>query len=655
MTRSRSTTAALVLLMLAAGAVYAAGIPLGLIHDYYGPAVFSMSRSWSAFFWGAFDPAQTITMDKLPLAFQLQALSARVFGYSDWSVLMPQVLAAVATVGVLFATVRRVVGERAGLLAAAAYAVTPIVAALAHSQIVDTLLTFFLVCAAYLWTRAVQSGRLGWLAATGVFVGLAFNVKMVQAWGVLPALALGYLLAAPGSVGRRLGRLVVAGLVTAAASLWWVVIATLVPAGSRPWIDGSSGNSAWEMVFGYNLFDRYSESASGGGPGAVPGATGGWDYLIGADVATQVGWLYPLALVGLVLALVLRRGMPRTDLVRAAALMWTVWVATFAVAFSAGRVAHSFYVVALAPALAALAGTGFVLGWGAWRAGRPAGWWLPVGILATVVWTVQLQRSFAEFATWVVPVVVGLAAVGLGALVLLRSPSRSRRRPLVVTTAAALVASILAAPLVWTASTTQKSWSGIAIGPAAGPVQSMGGMPGGPGGGAGSALGGRGGAPDGPPPGGMAQPPTGALPGGSAPSGGSPGGGRGVGGHAESGSGATLLTWVRADGAGTAYDIVVVGYRSAGSLISAGGRVISIGGFTGSMPNVTADRLAELVKSGQVRHILLGGGGPGSGGPGGGQGGPGGQQSGGATSWVTSHCTAVDDAPASGLYRCGSG
>lgn len=170
-------------LMVLAGVGYAAGIPLGLVHNYYGPAVYAMAHSWEAWFWGAQDTQAMLTLDKLPGAFQLQALSARVFGYSTWSVLLPQVVAAVAAVGVLFATVRRWLGPRAALAAATVLATTPVVAALAHSQIVDTWLMFLLICAAWAWTRAVQSGRLGWLVLCGALVGAAFNVKMVQAGG----------------------------------------------------------------------------------------------------------------------------------------------------------------------------------------------------------------------------------------------------------------------------------------------------------------------------------------------------------------------------------------------------------------------------------------------------------------------------------------
>lgn len=638
--RSRISFAVLGL-MLCSGIVYAWAVPVGLIHNYYGPAVWSMAHSWSAFFWGTFDTAESITMDKLPLAFQVQALSVRLFGWTDWSILMPQVLAAVATIGVVFATVRRWAGERAGGLAALAYAVTPIVAALAHSQIVDTLLTLLLALAAYAWTRAVSAGRLGWLLASAAFVGLAFNVKMAQAWGVLPALALSYLLFAPGRWGRRLGHLAAAGVVTLVVSLWWIIVATIVPAGSRPWIDGSAGNSAWEMVFEYNLFGRYGTDGGGSGAGG-PGQQGGWGYLFTADVASQVMWLAPLALVGLIVLLIDRRGTPRTDLLRAGAVMWTLWIVVFAVAFSAGRVAHSFYVVALAPALVALAAAGSVVAWNHARAGRALGWALPVGVLATMGWTLWLASRFDDFFPWAAWVAVGLGALALLALIRLRRQERPLAR---AAAAGALTASVLLVPAIWTGSTTQASWTGSNIGPVAGPAQGMGGRPGGgPGGepGVGPGGGGPGGAPSG-------------APAGMPPGGGQGGPSRSAGGMNLQGSeGADLLTWLRAHDPGTAYDLVSVGYDTAGSVITAGGRVLAVGGFTGAMQNLTAERLAELVASGSVHYVSLGGrrGGPGGGDPDGG--GPdGGTSASALTTWVTDNCTAVNDSPTTGLYRCG--
>src|SRR5881394_3505749 len=291
-----------VLLTIAALAatVYARRLPDNPLHGYYAPAVKSMSESWRAFFYGGYDPAASITLDKLPGAFMVQALSARVFGFHAWSVVLPQLVETVVTILVLYRVVRRWQGPAAGLLAAAVYAATPIVAALARAGISDTLLVMLLVLAADAWQRAVSGGRLRWLLLCGAFVGLAFQTKMVQAWGVLPAFAVAYLVAAPGTLRRRLGYVGLAGLVTLAVSMLWIGLVLLTPASARPYVDGSPDNSPLSMVFQYNLLSRYGmrgDSAVNFGP---PGAGGeGWSYLLADGVAPQIGWLYPLALAGL--------------------------------------------------------------------------------------------------------------------------------------------------------------------------------------------------------------------------------------------------------------------------------------------------------------------------------------------------------------------
>lgn len=634
---ARWAQGALAVLLVVAGTVYSLGIHLGLIHNYYGPAVYSMAHSWKAFFWGAFD-GSTITMDKIPGAFWIQALSVRIFGWSNWSVLFPQVLQALAAVAILFATVRRWAGDVAALFAAAALATTPVVAALAHSQIVDTQLMLLTVAAAWAWTRAMQKGSGRWLALAGVLVGLGFNAKMAQAWGVLPALAIAYLLFAPGKAGRRWIQTLVAGVVTAVASLWWVIVASLVPASSRPWIDGASDNSVWTMVFEYNLLGRYETgTATQGGPGG----SGGWSYLLGADVASQTGWLWPAAIIGLVLVLWLRRRAPRTDLLRASAVMWGLWLATFVVAFSAGRVAHSFYTVALAPAVAALAATAAALAWHEWTQGRRVA--LPLLLVPTLGWTAYLTSQFSGFRTWTLPVAIGLGVIGL-VLAWLKKPQAA------MVGLVALAASVLLTPAVWAASTTTSQYSGQSIGPSAGPAQSMGGGRGAGGQGDGGAGGQM------PPMGQMpagAQPPSGA-PGGTQPTGTqqSAGGQQSMGGGMPGGpssngtsQASSDLAWIALNNPGSQYDVVALDYGTAGSYITAGGRVISVGGFTGQMGNRTLDQLKDLIAQGKVNHVVVGGQGGGMGGPGG---------SGGTSSaistWVTANCTAVDGH--TNLYTC---
>jgi 4-amino-4-deoxy-L-arabinose transferase-like glycosyltransferase len=454
-----------------AGAVYAAGIRDGLVHSYYAPAVKSMSESWRAFWYAGYDLAASITLDKLPGAFMVEALSARIFGFSMWSILLPQVIETVLAVLVLYGVVRRWLGWGAGLFAAAAFATTPIVAALAHAEISDTLLTLLLILAAAACQRATAGGRLGWLLLAGVWVGLAFQTKMVQAWGVLPALALVYLIAAPGRLRRRLGHVTLAGVVTVAVSIWWIVMVLLTPASARPYVDGSQDSSPLAMVFEYNLLSRYgvgSDTTVGFGG---PDAHGAWSFMIGDSVAPQVGWLYPLALIGLIVGVWYRGRAPRTDLVRAGFLMWALWLAVHAVAFSTGRVAHTFYVIAVAPAIAALAGGGLVVLWRLYRRGGWQRWLLPLAVAATVAWGIHLSRRFPTFLPWMTPLLIALGALAVILLVAVPLVLRRNRGPrslsarLALAGLATAVLAVLVATTAWTVATIDSRYGGSAIAP----------------------------------------------------------------------------------------------------------------------------------------------------------------------------------------------
>ncbi len=245
----------LLALTLIAGLGYAWNAT-GNLEIYYAAAVRSMSMSWDNFFFGAFDPAATITVDKLPGAFWVQALSVRLFGVHGWAVVAPQVLEGMASVLVPYRVVHRLAGPGAAILAAGVFVLSPATVALNRGNIPDTLMILLVLLAADATVRAAISGRLRSLVWAGVLVGLAFQAKMIEAWLGLPALALAYLVAAGGAWRRRITHLGIAGLVTGAVSLSWMLVVSLVPAGSRPYVDGSSHNSIFSQVFVYNGFGR---------------------------------------------------------------------------------------------------------------------------------------------------------------------------------------------------------------------------------------------------------------------------------------------------------------------------------------------------------------------------------------------------------------
>ena len=334
----------------------------GYSNTYYAAAAKAASESWKAWFFGALDPGSFITVDKPPLSLWLMGLSARVFGYSSFSILLPQALCTIAAVGVLFAAVRRAFGPAAGLLAAGALALTPATVAIARVNNPDALLVLLLVVAAALTLRAIESGRTKHLAWAGAIVGLAFMTKMLQGWMIVPALGAAYLLAGPPRLGRRIGQLALAGVAMVAVSAAWPVAVTLWP-GSKPYIGGSTDGSVWDLILGYNGLGRLTGGEGGGGGASFGGVPGLW-RMFNEQVGGQVAWLLPLAAVSLVAGLWLTRRAARTDLARAGWVLFGIWAVVHVVVFSAQQgTFHPYYVSALAPAVAALCGGGLVALW----------------------------------------------------------------------------------------------------------------------------------------------------------------------------------------------------------------------------------------------------------------------------------------------------
>ena len=253
-------------LLVAAAALYLVNLSAnGWGNDFYAAAVQSMTKSWEAFFFGSFDAGNVITVDKPPAALWVMALSARVFGLSSWSILVPQVLMAVATVALLYAAVRRVACPGAALLAGAAMALTPVAVLMFRFDNPDALLVLLMVAAAYAVVRAVEHAGTRWLLLVGALLGLAFLTKTAQALLVLPALAAAYVWAAPTGLWRRVRQLLAAGLAMVVVGGWWFVAVALWPAADRPYIGGSTNNSAIELALGYNGLGRIFGQGGFGG------------------------------------------------------------------------------------------------------------------------------------------------------------------------------------------------------------------------------------------------------------------------------------------------------------------------------------------------------------------------------------------------------
>ncbi len=474
----------------------------GYANSFYSAAVQAGSQSWKAFFFGSSDAANSITVDKPPAALWPMALSVRLFGLGSWQILVPEALMGAATVGLLYAAVRRRFGPGAGLTAAVVLALTPVATLMFRFNNPDALLALLMVAALYFVLRALEDARLRWLLAAGAVFGLAFLTKTLQAWLILPPLAVVYAVCAPTAPRRRLLQLLAAGGAMVLAGGWWVAIVELWPASSRPYIGGSQDNDFLSLTFGYNGFGRITGnetgSVGGGGAGGPGGAGGGmWGRtgigrLFGTDMGGQIAWLLPAAFALLVAGLWITRREPRTGERRAAFLVWGgALLATFVTFSFMSGIFHQYYNIALAPYIAALTGMGGALLWRR-RDRLPAAVVLAAVVLGTGVWAAELLGRSAGWHPWLRYVVVAaglLAALAVLAGTLPATAGARARGRLSAVAAAAGVVAMLGGPAAYTLETVSVGHEGSII--TAGPAVQ--GAMGGPGGGGGFPGGGQGG------------------------------------------------------------------------------------------------------------------------------------------------------------------
>ncbi len=580
----------------------------GNANEFYAAAVQAGTQSWKAWLFGALDPGAGITVDKPPAALWLMAASGRIFGFSSWSMLVPQALCGIGSVAATYGAVRRVSGYAAGLLAGTVLATTPVAVLMFRFNNPDALLVLLLCVGGYATVRAIEQGSTGWLALAGSTVGFGFLTKMLQAFLVLPAFALAYLVAAPVQLRRRIWQLLVAGVGTALSAGWYVALVAWWPAVSRPYIDNSTDNSLLQLAFGYNGLDRVlGNGGPGGGNGPAGGGFGGATGLgrmFSTQFGAQVSWLLPAAMIALGAGLWLTRRAPRTDRLRASLLLWGGWLVVTGGVFSyMAGIIHPYYTVALAPAIGAVTGIGATALW-ARRAHVAARVTLAAMVVVTGAWSYALLHRTPSWQPWLRYTVLVLA---LAAAVWLIVDDRPLHR-LALTVTGVLVVAGLAAPAGYSLDTAATPHNGSI--PAAGPGGgSM--VPGG--------LGSAGGKVTVPP----RQAGTGAMPGG----GGMPG---------REGSNAALTVLLRRT-AGVRWAAATVGSQSAADLeLSSGASVLAVGGWSGSDAYPTLTQFRHYVSTGQVRYFV-----PGMGGPGSGRGGPGGSgTSSQISSWVAGHFTA---------------
>jgi 4-amino-4-deoxy-L-arabinose transferase-like glycosyltransferase len=596
----------------------------GWANSFYSAAAQAGSASWKAFFFGSSDAANAITVDKPPAALWLMALSVRVFGLSSFAILLPEVLMGVASVGVLYATVKRQFGAAAGLIAGAVLALTPIAVLMFRFNNPDALLTLCMTLAAWATVRSIEKSSPKWFMIVGVFIGLGFLTKTLQVFLVVPGFALAYLVAANVPLLRRIWHTILGGLAIVVSAGWWVAIVELIPASARPYIGGSQNNSFLELTFGYNGLGRIdgSETGSVGGGANAGGNWGatGLTRMFNADNGGQISWLMPAALSLLIVGLAYRGRRPRTDARRAAYLLWGSWFLVTALTFSLmAGIYHAYYTIALAPAVAALVAMGAKEAW-EHKDSAFAAIGLAAAMTATSVWGFVLLSRSTTWNSWLRVLVL---AIGMAAAFGFLLAGRLHRRALPVLVGTALFATLLG-PAAYSLQTVSVGHSGSIV--TAGPTVSSG-LGGGPGG-----TFAQGGMPGGPATGnGTTQGRT--FPGNGTQTRG-PGGGMGGLLDASTPSSAVVAglsanadqyTWVAA---------AIGSQNAAGLQLGTQLPVMSIGGFNGSDPSPTLAQFKQYVADGKIHYFLAGGG----------MGGPsmGGSQSAAQiSSWVTASFKAV--------------
>jgi 4-amino-4-deoxy-L-arabinose transferase-like glycosyltransferase len=615
----------------------------GFANLYYASAIRSMLDSWHNFFFVSFDPSGFVSIDKPPLGFWLEAASAKIFGFTPFSIFLPQALAGVLSVWLLYYLVHRHFGVVAGLLAALALAISPISVLTNRNNTIDSTLVLVMLLGAWAVLRAAESGKLRWLLLCAVFVGLGFNIKMLEAYLVVPAYGLLYLLASPRSLWVRIGHLALAALLMLSISLSWAVAVDLTPASSRPYVGSSQNNSEISLALGYNGIQRLlgqfgfggsnagsntngntirsfqsPTSSNGTIPGNFPqsgssgtgqppqgigsggpsqasqgagGSNGGGSSgmfntgnpgllrLFNEPLGGQIVWLLPMALLGILALAWQRRPRPKKDRQQQSLILWGTWLLTMAIFFSVANFFHQYYLSTFAPAICALFGIGVVVMWQDYRRSGWRGWLLPLALILTALEQIHIITSNPTWGTWLIPLIAIPCAIAAVILFAARLMPHFRLNPRILTTVLGLALLGL--------MPTSAVWSTIPV--LANEAASL--------------------------------PVAGAS------------------GESSFGAGGTgnvdtaLISYLETHKGNAKYLVAVVSSNEADSIILATNEpVMALGGFSGSDPILTTSQLAALVKSGEVRYFLLNGSG---------SGGPSGNIQSALITWITQHAKVI--------------
>ncbi|AKS38214.1 glycosyl transferase [Anoxybacillus gonensis] len=597
-------------------------------NEYYTAAAKSMTANWKAFFFASLDPAGFITVDKPPVALWFQALSVALFGVSDWSVLLPEALAGVLSTSLLYFIVKPFFGRVAARWASFIFACTPIFVAVTRTNNLDTILIFTLLVATWALIKSIHTKKATSLLVSFALVGVGFNMKMMQAYMVLPAFYIFYWLAKNETWKRKMKQLALATVVLLMTSLSYAAIADLMPKDNRPYIGSSQTNSVLELALGYNGIGRLTGSAGPGGnrtmdanagergempqppngagqlpngmqrmgqsensgntPPQLPEFKGGGGIGIGEtgnrgifrlfnqQLSGQISWLLPFVLFSTIAVGLSIRKQRMFTISHKVAVFWLAWLIPMMGFFSIAGFFHRYYLSMMAPAIAALVAIGSVLLWEFYKEGKQQ-WLLPSAFLATFSLEAYIlyQNKAAMSTIWIW--FVGL--LGLASFVLLLA-FRQHTRIAYYVKVASLVG-LLLMPFYW--ALTPILYGGNSMIPAAGPQTTFDGRQ----------------------------------------------DGRMMGSVERNEANEKLIQYLEKNYDGETYLVATFRATEAAQImLKTDKAVMAMGGFSGNDPALTAKKLENLVKNGEVKYFLLSGFG-------------GGQSNNDIVEWIQTHCKEI--------------
>jgi len=476
----------------------------GYANTYYAAGVKSMTMSWKNFFFVAFDPAGFVSIDKPPLGFWIQAISAKIFGFSGWSILLPQALAGVISVAVLYYIVKRSFGCTAGLISAVCLAVTPIFVAVSRNNSCDNLLVLTLLLACWALSIAAEKGKLKYLLISLAIVGLGFNIKMLQAYMVVPAIFITYLLSTAVSMKKRIIHLFLGTFVLLVVSFSWAVVVDLVPAADRPYVDSSTNNSELELIVGWNGLNRLGlggNSALGGGgqnhgmpkgnygkgmgmPGGMQlpegmelpegmkmpnggnmgGMMGGTEKVsitrlfTNNSLSDQIIWLFPLALFGFTAALIKEKFKKpfNNDKRKLSLILWSMWLLPVFIYFSfTTGMFHPYYLTMLAPPIAALVGIGIIAMWELYKEVGWKSWILPTAFIVDGLVQLLILSYFYNTSsiTKILMIVLSILCFVSSSILIIVKLKKNENAKLKKTLVITALIGLLITPIVWSGTT----------------------------------------------------------------------------------------------------------------------------------------------------------------------------------------------------------